>query len=129
MNPDLEEAGPPPAVLEWRRMLAASHGLLIASPEYGHSLPGSLKNAIDWAIGSGELERKVVAVTASTPHAERGRLGLATLCSTLNAVSAQIVGGHPLVRGANLHRELVDLITALVARIEENEAAEALTSP
>jgi len=57
--------------------------LLIASPEYGHSLPGSLKNAIDWLIGSGELESKVVAVTAAVPIAERGRLGLKALCDTL----------------------------------------------
>ena len=38
--------------------LSASDAVLIASPEYGFSLPGALKNAIDWVIGSGELEGK-----------------------------------------------------------------------
>jgi NAD(P)H-dependent FMN reductase len=44
-----------------------------------HSLPGVLKNAIDWTIGSGELEKKLVAITAAVPHTDRGRLGLAAL--------------------------------------------------
>lgn len=50
-NPDTEE---PPAVRDWRKALAGSDAVLIASPEYGHSLPGALKNGIDWVIGSGE---------------------------------------------------------------------------
>ena len=74
-----------------------SDALLIASPEYGHSLPGSLKNAIDWVIGTGELERKVVAITAAVPGPERGRLGLQALRQTLGAVraSGRRAGGSP----------------------------------
>src|SRR6187455_2016612 len=78
-NPDLEQDGPLPVVDTWRRAIAESDALLIACPEYGHSLPGVLKNAVDWVIGSGELEGKIVALTASTPAAERGRRGLAAL--------------------------------------------------
>src|SRR5512145_82826 len=65
-NPDLEASGVPESVARWRRALSESDAVLIASPEYGFSLPGTLKNAIDWVIGSGELERKVVAITAAT---------------------------------------------------------------
>ncbi|HEV8244265.1 MAG TPA: NADPH-dependent FMN reductase, partial [Polyangiaceae bacterium] len=72
-NPDLEAPEAPPAVQEWRRALSQSDALLIASPEYGHSLPGALKNGIDWLIGSGELEQKLVAITAAVPALERGR--------------------------------------------------------
>ncbi|MDI1442671.1 NADPH-dependent FMN reductase [Polyangium sp. 6x1] len=115
-NPDLEADAPPPSVTAWRRAIAASDALLIASPEYGHSLPGALKNAIDWVIGSGELESKLVAVTASTPIAERGRLGLQALEVTLGAVSARIVGGEPTVRGPSFDRDLQALLAALVAR-------------
>jgi NAD(P)H-dependent FMN reductase len=113
-DPDLEQAEPVPAVTEWRRAVADSDALFIASPEYGHSLPGSLKNAIDWVIGSGEIERKVVAVTASTPHAERGRRGLQALVDTLNAVSATIVGGEPIVRGAGAEEAVRELLGALL---------------
>lgn len=118
-NPDLEgaPAGPPPAVQAWRRALAESDALLIASPEYGHSLPGALKNAIDWVIGTGELERKVVAITAAVPAPERGRLGLKALRDTLGAVSASIVGGEPIARGPTFERDVAALLSALVARV------------
>jgi NAD(P)H-dependent FMN reductase len=124
-DPDLEARGVvPAAVSEWRAAIAASDALLIASPEYGHSLPGSLKNAIDWVIGSGELERKIVAVTASVPGpAERGRLGLSALTATLGAVSASIVGGEPLVRGPSFDGEVERLVRALVGRISSAGAA------
>src|SRR4029453_18625394 len=72
-NPDIEASGAPESVLQWRRAVAESDAVLIATPEYGFSLPGALKNGIDWVIGSGELEGKVVAITAAVPAPERGR--------------------------------------------------------
>src|SRR5688500_5378323 len=62
---DIEASGVPESVMQWRSALAASDAVLIASPEYGFSLPGVLKNGIDWVISSGELEQKVVAITAA----------------------------------------------------------------
>jgi chromate reductase, NAD(P)H dehydrogenase (quinone) len=113
-NPDLEASGAPAAVATWRGEIAASDALFVASPEYGHSLPGSLKNAIDWAIGTGELERKVVAVTASTNWPDRGRRGLKALVDTLGAVSARVVGGEPIVRGPAFDSEIARLVAAVV---------------
>jgi chromate reductase, NAD(P)H dehydrogenase (quinone) len=98
-NPDLEREQTLAEVVEFRAALIACDALLIACPEYGHSLPGVLKNAIDWVIGSGELEEKLVATMAITPAPERGLRGLAALAGTLNAVRARIVGGEPIVRG------------------------------
>lgn len=112
-DPDLDPDDPPPAVAAWRAALAASDGVLIACPEYGHSLPGVLKNAIDWVIGSGELEGKIVAITASVPIAERGRKGLVALAQTLGAVRARIVGGEPIVRGAGAEQAIRALVAAL----------------
>lgn len=48
-NRDLEDDGLPAAVEEFRQALAAADGLVIATPEYNYSIPGVLKNAIDWA--------------------------------------------------------------------------------
>jgi chromate reductase len=118
-NPDLEAEAPVPAVELWRQALAASDAVLLASPEYGFSLPGALKNGIDWVIGTGELEQKIVAVTASVPHAERGRRGLAALCDTLRAVSATIVGGEPILRGPTLERDVRALLQALLEALPE----------
>ncbi len=48
-NADVEAAGVPEAVLHFKARIAAADALLIATPEYNHSVPGVLKNAIDWA--------------------------------------------------------------------------------
>jgi len=112
-DPDTDASGEPPSVRDWRRALADSDAVLIASPEYGHSLPGALKNAIDWVIGSGELERKVVAITAAVPAPERGRLGLQALRQTLGAVRATIVGGEPIPRGPDFERRVAELVREL----------------
>jgi len=115
-NPDTEVNGAPESVRRWRQALADSQAVLVACPEYGLSLPGALKNAIDWVIGSGELEEKVVGITAAVPSPERGRRGLQALRDTLSAVRATIVGGEPIPWGpgfetavAALVRELVDV--------------------
>lgn len=48
-NADVQEAnGFPPGAEELARRVRAADGMLIASPEYNYSLPGTLKNAIDW---------------------------------------------------------------------------------
>jgi NAD(P)H-dependent FMN reductase len=114
-NPDLDATGAPDSVTRWRRALADSDAVLIASPEYGFSLPGALKNGIDWVIGSGELEGKVVAITAAVPGPERGRRGLQALRDTLLAVRATIVGGEPFPKGPDLPRQVADLVGSLVA--------------
>jgi chromate reductase, NAD(P)H dehydrogenase (quinone) len=118
-DPDLEPEGgpPPPAVGTWREALRASDGVLIASPEYGHSLPGALKNAIDWVIGSGELHQKPVAITAAVPSLARGRRGLAALRRTLLAVDASLVGGDPIARGEGFAPAVAALLEALLARV------------
>src|SRR3954453_11357999 len=54
-NPDLETNDSPDAVSSWRAAIGAADALLISSPEYAHGVPGVLKNALDWIVGSREL--------------------------------------------------------------------------
>jgi chromate reductase, NAD(P)H dehydrogenase (quinone) len=48
-NEDLDHEPVPPAAARLRGAIAGADGVLIATPEYNGSLPGVLKNAIDWA--------------------------------------------------------------------------------
>ena len=123
-NPDIADGNAPPAVDAWRQALKDSQAVLIATPEYGFSLPGALKNAIDWVIGTGELERKPVAVTAAVNYAGRGRNGLKALGDTLFAVSARVVGGEKSIqRGPTFEAEVASLVRALVAEAEGADEA------
>ena len=48
-NQELDGPDKPAAVQELLTLIAAADGLLIATPEYNYSVPGVLKNALDWA--------------------------------------------------------------------------------
>lgn len=43
------EMAPPAPVLEFKKRILAADAILFATPEYNYSVPGALKNAIDWA--------------------------------------------------------------------------------
>src|SRR5580704_8376279 len=58
-NPDHEPPPPPAAAL--RDQIAAADALLFCTPEYAGTLPGSLKNLLDWTVGGGEIYGKPVA--------------------------------------------------------------------
>jgi len=90
-NPDLDAGTAPDAVRTLRSQVAEADGVLIASPEYAHSLPGSLKNALDWLVGSGELYGKRVAVLCGSPRPNGGVLGRGALEQTLRAQGASVV--------------------------------------
>jgi chromate reductase len=118
-DPDLDANGAPEPVLAWRAALEASDAVLVATPEYGFSLPGALKNAIDWVIGSGEIESKIVGITASVNIAGRGRRALEALADTLRAVNARILGGGAIVRGPTFEREVAALVEMIAAEARD----------
>ena len=120
-NPEIDVTHVPNSVLRWRQALAWSDAVLIACPEYGFSLPGVLKNAIDWVIGSGELEGKIVAITAAVPGPARGRRGLRALRETLSAVNASIVGGEPIAFGSEFERRVAALVGSLIRAVKDAE--------
>lgn len=71
---DLEEsAGIPPGGREFIRRIQAADGLVISTPEYNGGIPGTLKNAIDWASrdDSDPFEKKPILLLGASP----GRLG------------------------------------------------------
>ena len=69
-NNDVYELGFPPPVVAFREAVRGADALLIATPEYNYSVPGVLKNAIDWASrpprGSA-LHHEPVALMGASP--------------------------------------------------------------
>ncbi len=81
-NPDLE-AQPPAAVARWQALLRGCDAILIASPEYAHGVAGSIKNALDWVVGTTGLEGKPVALLNSSPRAGLAHAALAETLATM----------------------------------------------
>ena len=87
-NPDVDEAGAPDVVVRFREKLARADGVLISSPEYAHGVPGVMKNALDWVVGTGELVGKRVALLNASP---RSTFAQAQLRETLTVMSWNVI--------------------------------------
>lgn len=81
----------PQTVQTLQRLLQSADGVIISTPEYAHGMPGSLKNALDWVVTSGEMWRKPVAAISSAPGMEGGARAQTWLLQTLGAVEAGVV--------------------------------------
>jgi chromate reductase len=105
---DLEAstAGGPEAVRHLRAAVETADGLLIATPEYNHSLPGVLKNAIDWLSRAAPLEvlaAKPVAIVGASSGRWGTRLAQAALRQVLAAAEAAVLPAPMLfVRDAGI---------------------------
>ena len=87
-NPDFELENSSGPVARFRAALQDSSAVLISTPEYAHGIPGVLKNALDWVVGSGELSGKpVVMVNASS----RGTYAQASLKEILTTMDARLL--------------------------------------
>ena len=87
---DIENQGMPPQVLRFKEMVERADALLIASPEYNHSIPGGLKNAIDWlSRGKNSLDGKVACVFGASPGffgTARGQMHVKYILGVLNVL-------------------------------------------
>lgn len=118
-NEDVRAQGFPAPVQEFREQIRAADALLIATPEYNYSIPGVLKNAIDWASRPPEqpFDGKPIALIGATP----GGLGTSRAQYHLRQVFIYLNGlmlNRPevFISGAptkfDVHGKLTDAATA-----------------
>jgi len=131
-----EEAGPRPESL---RTLAAAiddaDAVLFATPEYNHSLPGALKNALDWVsrpLAESPLRGKPVAVIGASTGLFGAVWAQAELRKVLSAIGARVIDRElPVGQAADafaddgrladhdLELTLADLLAELAAEVPE----------
>jgi chromate reductase len=138
---DLEAEGTPEAVAALRRAMREADAVLIATPEYNHSIPGQLKNALDWASRpAGESAMR--GVPAAVIGASTGMFGAvwaqAETRKVLGALGARVLEAElPVGRAEAQHgdgglsltpeqsEQLNEILAELLAAAEEVEAGAA----
>jgi len=140
-----DEAGPAPdPVRELREAIRGADAVLIATPEYNHSLPGQLKNALDWAsrpAGQSALTGKPVAVIGASKSMFGGVWSQAELRKVLSAMGGRVIEtelpvahAHELQAGDRLQlppeqaERLEELLAELVAAAEAETGLEAVAA-
>ena len=106
-NQDHDGDHPPEPVADLRAAIAAADGLLIASPEYNHSVPGVLKNALDWASRPNPgscLVGKPIAVMGASPGNFGTVLGQQALRQVLAATRSHVLVEPQLLIFGSLRR-------------------------
>ena len=104
---DVEAAGPvPEAVRELREAIQGADAVLIATPEYNHSLPGQLKNALDWASRPAG-ESALRGIPAAAIGASSGMFGAvwsqAEVRKVLGAMGGRVIEAElPVARAQEL---------------------------
>lgn len=84
-NPDLDGEGSevPPAVRDFREQIENADAVLICTPEYVFSLPGVLKNALEWTVSQEVLSWKPVAFLVASASGEKAFASLDLILKTL----------------------------------------------
>ncbi len=82
-NPDLEGEGAPASVLNFRSLIEDADGVIICTPEYVFSLPGSLKNALEWTVATLVFTSKPTAIIVASGLGEKALESLKLIMNTL----------------------------------------------
>jgi chromate reductase, NAD(P)H dehydrogenase (quinone) len=86
-NPDDDNEAVSEKIIDFRNQIRASDGVLICTPEYAMGVPGTLKNALDWTVGSMEFAHKPTALITAATSGEKGHQ---SLLETLRVIEAKI---------------------------------------
>jgi chromate reductase, NAD(P)H dehydrogenase (quinone) len=138
---DLEEDGAetPAAVAALRQAMREADAVLVATPEYNHSIPGVLKNALDWAsrpAGESALMGTPAAVIGTSTGMFGAVWAQAETRKVLGALGGRVVESElPVAKAADLYVDgrlelppeqldvLDGLLAELASEVEEREAA------
>ena len=132
---DLEAEGNPAVVEELREAVRSADAVLLATPEYNHSLPGQLKNALDWIsrpAGKSALAGKPAAAIGASTGMFGAVWAQAEARKVLGALGGRVVEAElPVPRAAAQYHDgeldltpeqsgrLGEILSHLLAEVEE----------
>ena len=113
-NPDLDKETAPEIVEALRNKIKNADGVLISTPEYVFSLPGALKNAIEWCVSTTIFSEKPVALITASASGVKAHESLQLIMKTIYAGVRQET--QLLIQGAkgkfSSEGTINDLVTA-----------------
>jgi len=95
------------SVVNFRKQITMADAVIFSTPEYAFGVPGVLKNALDWIVFSGELNKKPVVTISASPLYSGGDKALASLILTLTALGCNMGTGSSLSI-ANIKSKMTD---------------------
>jgi chromate reductase len=75
----------PEPVSFFKNQIAKADAIFICTPEYAFGVPGALKNALDWTVGSGDFVDKPVALITASSQGEKGHEALQHILTAISA--------------------------------------------
>lgn len=120
----------PSSVNELRKLVFDADAVLICTPEYAFGIPGTLKNALDWLVGSGEFDQKPVALITASSQGQKGHAAMLNVLTAINArmteetqllisfIRSKIDAGGE-VNDDNTSKEIKSVMEALLTLIDE----------
>lgn len=132
-NPDIDNEMLPQSVQEFREQIEAADGIVICTPEYVFSLPGALKNALEWTVSTTLFSGKPVALIVASGLGEKAFESLMLIMDTLGAkvgknATLLISGARSKIKHLSsitdqtTAQELDKLMQALLETIPDNQA-------
>jgi chromate reductase len=131
---DVEVEGVPEVVRDLREAIRGADAVLIATPEYNHSIPGQLKNALDWAsrpAGKSALNGTPTATIGASTGMFGAVWAQAELRKVLGAMggrvleaelpvahAAELRNGNQLKLEPNQSEQLTEILSELIAAAE-----------
>lgn len=133
---DIEAEGLPEKVVEFKNKIDAADGLIIVTPEYNHSIPGGLKNAIDWASRKGNpFKDKFVAIAGASTSSwgtTRSQVAILPVLRTLGMIllpnqlyipkAETIFNEDGTIKDEGTKERLIDLGKILVEAVKKHKA-------
>jgi len=84
-DPELSIGLPPKEIIEFRNHVEHADGIVICTPEYVFSIPGGLKNAIEWCVATTVFSDKPTGIITASASGQKGHQELQLIMKTIGA--------------------------------------------